>query len=103
MKKTYLAVDELEITRTLGVAISSSVFSSSLVGGVLLQAAVCVHGDEVERTVQATRQVRQIDVKGKLIVRRELEHLIRGIVLHQIGARPNVRRVRSFGDELQLQ
>lgn len=40
---TYLAVDELEIPRALGIAVTSSVLGTSLVGGVLLHAAVCIH------------------------------------------------------------
>lgn len=54
----YLAVNELEIPGALGITVTSSVLGASLVGGVLLQTAVSIHGDKVQRTVEATWQVR---------------------------------------------
>lgn len=49
---TYLAVDELQITGALAVAVSSSVLGSSRVGGVLGHAAISVHGDKVHGAIE---------------------------------------------------
>ncbi|KAL3295588.1 glycosyl hydrolase family 7 [Colletotrichum asianum] len=45
-----LAADELEVASALGVAVSSTVLGTGLVGGVLGHATVLVHLDEVEGT-----------------------------------------------------
>lgn len=50
---TYHSVDELEVTRALRVAVSSTILGSSGVGRVLGHATIGVHGDEVQRTVEA--------------------------------------------------
>jgi len=42
-KKTYFSFDELEILRTLGITVSSSVLGTSLVCGVLAPSSVCIH------------------------------------------------------------
>lgn len=55
---TYFTINELQVTWTLGIAITRSVFSASLVGRVLRKTAVCVHSDEVQRTIQTAGQVR---------------------------------------------
>jgi predicted ABC-type sugar transport system permease subunit len=96
-----LAVDEFQVPWTLSVAISCTILGSSLVGGVLFQTAICVHRNKVQGTVEATRQFREIDVKGKLMVTRELEHLVCGIGSHQVCARANVGGVRALRDELE--
>lgn len=48
---TYQAVDELEVTGALAVAVSRSVLGTSSVGGVLGHATVGVHGNKVHSTV----------------------------------------------------
>ena len=48
-----LAVDELEIPRALGVAVAGAVLGTCLVAGILLHAAILVHGNEVEGSVEA--------------------------------------------------
>jgi len=103
LSATYLAVDEFEITRALGIAVSSTIFSSSFVGRVLLQATVCIHGDEVERPIEAAGEGRQVNVEGEFEIRGQLEHFISSIILHQVVTRSNVRRVRPLGNELQLE
>jgi hypothetical protein len=100
---TYLTVDEFEITRALGITVSSTIFGSSFVGRVLLQATVCIHGDEVERPIEAAGEVRQVNIEGELEVGSQLEHLISSVILHQVGTRSNVRRVGPLGNKLQLE
>lgn len=51
-RSTYQAVDELEVTGALAVAVSRSVLGTSSVGGVLGHATVGIHGNEVHSTVQ---------------------------------------------------
>lgn len=65
---TNLTVDELQVTRALGVTVASTVLGASLVVLVLGQSAIGVHGDEVQSTVQATGQLGNIDIKGELLV-----------------------------------
>ena len=52
---SHLAVDELEITRALRVAVTRAILGSCLVTRVLTHATISVHLDEVEGTVDATR------------------------------------------------
>jgi hypothetical protein len=47
-----LAVDELEITRALRVAIAGTVLGTGLVAGVLGRTTILIHGDEVQSTVE---------------------------------------------------
>ena len=49
-----LAVDELEVTGALGIAVTCTVLGARLVARVLGQATVLVHGDEVQGAVEAT-------------------------------------------------
>jgi hypothetical protein len=51
---TYLASNELEILRALGITVTSAVGGSRLVGRVLGQAAICVHGDKVQGAIDTT-------------------------------------------------
>jgi len=71
----YLAIDELEIPRTLSIAISSTILGTCLVRRVLLQATICVHRDEIQRTVEATGEVGQINIECKFLIAGEFEHL----------------------------
>lgn len=103
MELAYLAVDELEIPGALRVAVTSAVLRASLVARVLLQTTICVHGYEVECTIEATRQLRHINVKGKLLIAGKFKHFVCRVVLHQVGTRSNVCRIRALRDELQRQ
>ena len=67
-----LAVDELDVTRALSVAVTSTVFGTSLVARELGKTAIQVHGDEVQGTVEATANVGDIDIEGELVAK-ELE------------------------------
>ena len=99
---TYLAVDELDIPGALRVAVSRTVLGSGLVVGVLGHATILVHGGEVEGAVETAGQVGHVDVEGELLVE-ELEHLVVGVVLHEVdtradvGARHELERERGAG------
>ena len=67
---SHLAVDELDVMRTLSVTVSSSVTGTSLVPGVLGKTTILVHLDEVQGTVQATGQARDINVELTTVSRR---------------------------------
>ena len=99
MNGPYLAVDELQITRALGVTVAGSVLGTSLVALVLALSTIGVHRNEVQGSVQAAGEFRDVDVESELLVL-EVERLVRLIVLrHQIGTRANVFTL----DELELQ
>lgn len=85
------------------LTVSSTVLRAGLVGWILRQPTICIHADEVKGTVEPTRKVRQIHIESELLVTVELEHLVCGVRGHQVSARADVGRVRSLGDELQLQ
>lgn len=96
-----LAVDELQVTGALGVTVASSVPGTGLVAGVLGLATVGVHGDEVQGSVQAAGQLRDIDIEGELLTQ-ELKHLVLRVRSHQEGTATDVL-VSALGDEAQLQ
>ena len=52
-RETYLAVDELQITGALGIAVAGSVLGTGLVGRVLGHSTVGIHGDKIQGSVQA--------------------------------------------------
>lgn len=89
-RHAYLAVDELDVARALRVAVAGTVLGTSLVGREARQAAVLVHLRQVERAVEAARQVRHVDVEGELLVQ-QLEHLVVRVVRHQVHTRADVR------------
>ena len=94
-------VDELDVVGALGVAVTSSVLGTSLVVA-LVDTTVGSHLNKVESTVQAARQLGDVDVEGELLAD-EVEHLVLGVALHEVGTRTNVGRVRALGDELEGQ
>jgi hypothetical protein len=49
-----LTVDELQVTRALAVTVTCAVFGTGSIAGVLALATIGVHGNEVQRSVQAT-------------------------------------------------
>lgn len=95
---SYQTVDELDVTRALRIAVTSSVLGTGLVVFVLAHAAIGVHRCEVQRTVQTAWEVRDVNVKGELIVE-EIEGLISLVVLHKVHTRANI----LTGDEFQGQ
>lgn len=96
---TYSTVNPLEITRTLGITVPSSVLGASLVGREPGHATILVHGDEVQRPVQAARHLRRVDVDGELVAQ-EVEHLV-GVIarLRQVDSSADVGALAVLGDE----
>lgn len=85
----------------LGVAVARTVLGTGLVAREAAEPAVGVHFDEVERTVEATREFRHVDVERELLVL-QFEHLVFGVGrVHEVHARTDVRRVRAVCDELE--
>ena len=80
---------------------TSSVLGTSLVVA-LVDTTVGSHLNKVESTVQTARQLGDVDVEGELLAD-EVEHLVLGVALHEVGTRTNVSRVRALGDELEGQ
>lgn len=97
----HRAVDELEITRALGVTVTGSVLGTSLVGRVLGHATVGIHLGEVEGSVETAGKLRDIDVERELLVER-LEDVVGGVGVEKVGAGSDVG-VGSLGDELEGQ
>lgn len=95
------AVDPLDVVGALGVAVSSSVLCTSLVVA-LADATISSHFDEVQSSIQATGELRDINVKGELLAD-EVEHLVLGISLHEVSTRTDIGAVLSLGDELDAQ
>jgi hypothetical protein len=87
----YLSIDELQVSGTLGITVSGSILGTGLIGGVLLHAAICVHGHEVQSTIEPARQVGYVNIESELLIAGKLEHLIGGIVVHEVGTRPDIR------------
>jgi len=96
--RCYLATYELDVTGALGVAISSTIVGTSLVGREARHSSVLVHGREVEGAVETAGKLRDINVECELLIE-ELEHFIlrRRTRLHQIDTRPHI------GTSLELQ
>lgn len=69
----YKTVDELQVARALAVAVTSTVLGTGLVGRVLGQTAIGVHGDEVDSAVQAASNLGDINIHGELVAK-ESEH-----------------------------
>lgn len=99
MDCTNLAVDELHVVWALSVAISSSVLSTSLIGTELGHATISVHGREVKSSVKATSEVRNIDIKGELLVL-QAEHLVLGVIGHEVDSASDVL-LGARGHELE--
>lgn len=78
-----LTVDKLQVVRALGIAVTSSVFGTGLVGRVLGHTAVLVHLDEIEGTVKTTRKIGRVNIKSEFLVLK-VEHLVRTIALHEV-------------------
>lgn len=60
------------------------------------------YGNKVEGAVQATANVRDINVKGELVAE-ELEHLVLVLALHEIHAGPDVLAVPVLRDVLEAE
>ena len=82
-------VDELEILRALSIAVTGTVFGTSLVGGVLRHATVLGHLREVQSTIETAGKVGDVHIKGELAVQK-LEHLVVAVILHEVDAGTDV-------------
>ncbi len=102
MMLTNLAADKLQVSSTLGVAVTGTVLGTSLVGRVLRQASVFVHGNKVQGGVQAAVDGGEVDIKGELVVHQR-EHLVLGSAIHKVESRADVGAVVVLGDELESQ
>jgi hypothetical protein len=80
---------------------TSSVLGTSLVVA-LAKATIGGHLDKVESTVQTAGKVRDINVEGELLID-QVEHLVLGVCLHEVGTGSDVARVLALGDELECQ
>jgi hypothetical protein len=87
---TYLAVDELDVVGALRVAVSGSVFGTSLVAAVFRHATISFHLGEVDGTVETASEVGHVNVESELLVL-ELEQLIGRVVCHEVDTRADVR------------
>lgn len=83
VEKIRLSIDEFNILRTLGVAITGSKLGACLIVGILRRTSVGRHFDEIKRAIQSTRQAGEIDVECELLIL-QMEHLIGRIVLQEI-------------------
>ena len=81
------------------IAVTSSVFGTSLVGGESGHTTVSVHLREVKSAVKTTREVRNINVESEFLVE-ELEHLVRSVAGHHVHTGTNVLLL-TVGDKFE--
>lgn len=86
--------------RALRIAISGSIFSTSLVSREPRGATVCVHLGEVKSTVKAAGKVRDIHVESEFLVL-QVEKLILSFAGHKVDARTDVGGEGAVSDELE--
>ncbi len=79
------------------IHLTGSVLGTSLVIA-LVDATVGGHLNEVESTVQTARKVGDIDVEGEFLVD-EIEHLVLGVRLHEVGTGSHVGGELALGNE----
>jgi len=96
---TYNTVNEFDVSWTLRIAVTSSVFGTSLVGGESGHTTVSVHLREVNGAVETAREVRNVDIESEFLVE-ELEHLVRSVAGHQVHTGTDVL-LRTAGDEFE--
>jgi hypothetical protein len=101
-RSAYETVNKLDVTGALAVAVAGTVLGSGGVAVVLGHATIGIHGDKVQGSVQAAADVRDVNIKGELVVEQS-EHLVGVFVLHEVGAATNVGAVLMLGDELEAQ
>ena len=93
---TYLAVDEFDVLRALGVAVTSSVLGTGLVVGERGLATILSHLDEVESTVDTAGKVGHVDIEREFLVQK-LEHLVVLVIRREVDTGANV----GAGDEFE--
>jgi hypothetical protein len=102
-KKTYFSVDELNILRTLGITVSSSVLGTSLICGVLAHSPVCIHLCKVKSAVKTAREVRHVNVEREFLTQ-QLKHLIFSCAAsgHQVCSRADIGRTAALRYKAEL-
>merc|ERR1712100_30666 len=94
-----LAVDPLEISGALPIAITSSVRSTGFVVGS--QVAGLLHLGKVDCGIGSTRHVAQINVERNLLLEHAEQFVLLG-VFHHVTAGAHIDRVWSLGDEADV-
>merc|ERR1712168_548201 len=92
--------NELQIMRTLGITIPSTVRSSRLVSFIFTHTTIFFHFNEVEGAIEATWELRYINIEGELPIQ-EFEHLILlAAGFHQVNSASIVIRILAVCDKL---
>lgn len=94
-----LSVDVLDVVGALSIAVSGSELGTGLVVA-LVDATIGGHLNEVKSAVQTAGQLGNVNIEGELLAD-DVEHLVLGVRLHQVGTGTNVSGVGALGDELQ--
>ena len=84
------------------IAVACAVLGTSLVGGETGHASICVHGREVDSTVETTGELGNVDVECELLVQ-ELEHLVFGVTVEEVDTGTDVLSIGIALDELESQ
>merc|ERR1712168_109496 len=91
--------NELQIMRTLGITIPSTVRSSRLVSFIFTHTAILFHFNKVEGTIKAAWELRYIYIESELPVQ-EFEHLILlATGFHQVNSASIVIRILAVCDK----
>merc|ERR1719199_1080264 len=94
-----LAVDPLEVSGALSIAITSSVWSTGFVVGS--QVAGLLHLGKVDCGIGSTRHVAQINVERNLFLEHAEQFVLLG-VFHHVAAGAHIDRVWSLGDKTNV-
>lgn len=81
---------------TLRVAVTGPIPGASLVVSNI-QATIGGHGDQGESAIETTRKLRNVHIKGELLVGGP-EQLVSAVVLEEEDTSGDVRREGGFGD-----
>merc|ERR1712168_1215431 len=92
--------NELQIMRALCITVASAVGSSGLVSFIFTHTTILFHFNKVEGTIQATWELRYINIEGELPIQ-EFEHLILlAAGFHQVNSASIVIRILAVCDKL---
>ena len=86
--------------RALSIAVTGTVLGASFVGAESAHTTISIHGDVVQSTVETAGKLRNVDIKGELLVE-ELEHEVLGIRLHEVNTGADILSELVFGDEAE--
>merc|ERR1719391_454637 len=91
--------NELQIMRALCITVASAIGSSRLVSFIFTHTTILFHFNKVEGTIQATRELRYINIEGELPVQ-QFEHLILlAARFHQVNSASIVIRILAVCDK----